>query len=1151
MTKFLRCALVVFVLVLLLGLAYESIRTGSATAAPGRPVAFQVQTPTATAGPIATQIHNQPAVTTVTTPTLSLLHNTYRVTLGPSPGFVVYLTAEGADIANVSAAVLGLSGPQGQFWPARFSSVEEVQVGHGHLTTLELRAEPGEPLPPFGTFTANLRLSALNQPTQSLPISLEIVPADRAELLVESPGVVHVSDGSSFIVPISARYAAARNVQGRILRLVNQDGQSVASDLIIVTVRPATIAPDMTGSLEFTFDSQRKNMLSSGVYTTTLLLTAENAPPLVNDLTLDVTNPLAPMPGPVVQWELQASQIRARIDARTAETSFGLLFVNRIDITQPLSTTLVSLARQNGSLVVPGDFMAEQISDACELPPGLSRQYRCYSIKLVPIQQRPLAQGVYTGTLRLESGGATKTVSFTLELPASELFVSAPRQGQGNPHVQISLTRWGIPGLRLLWEQSPSLKAPTPLLITTRDGLGQLRDLTITDAGVTSNAGSGGTVHFNPSSGFVSPLTPTLASQMIVQGIRGMGVFSGSALIRSPDLGTPQTLDLTVNVTDAFVWPLLMIALGVGLASFLARRLDKSQNPEYQTILIEDLRREADLAQTGVSDPPVEVREVEATINTLLKEAERLVRRGDYTEAAQKREQAGKELEKLKLLYDICRTRGKIAAEWPHGPNLSQQIPSRLYHRLLGDDSATGMLKAAIVLAMAGKLEEGKTKLREAQDLFASYKAYFKDADERIRQAKSKIEEGGPGWTELQRAQNMFEELRFEDALVQANLALRLAAEETVRKAEGTMKEGDKGRDDLQKAVTSLERSDFVGALDSARAALQGLLETRRGAIPQPLVDLLAIKERPYRSVLMLGAMIGERPRITIYCLTPEKYRYLGEELLFRASLSPEQAGCTYRWTFNGETLQSDQPDQRYTFPIKAIGGTAPVEHTIEVKALVNNKEVAANTRKLPLKLPEFCIRCLDREEDQVAGVPLNFIVVRVSQLSDQQPSEQRFNFKWSVPSGTLATPQTPDNCPAMQYIFKRSGSYPISVRLELKGSNPQASEESTKTISTTFTVRESRVQRAEREYQRGQHLATWMVFLIASLSGLIYIEFFRTTFGTLQDYIQAFLWGAGLDVARRGFPQAVVPVFQRIADAFKGKGGGVTPAGGSAEAKS
>ncbi len=561
------------------------------------------------------------------------------------------LTTMGKNVPGVTADIFGLESQSGAtFWPIYLHSPNSVTVTAGIVTTLiMMNTVSGTMLPPFGTFTGALRVNVASDETESYSVTLEFVPEDWAELLVDVEDPVHLNGDAPIEIRVAARYNDAKNVQARVTQLVDSASQPLPAGFIVSPTRSEAIDKNASQTIALELDPNGlKSTLRGGeVYTATVLLTADNAPTVVRKVRLNVA-------GPGAVWRLETPRVTPRFGSDWQAVAFDLWFtaqggVQAAEDTLP-ELTLTALTDRNGRSILADTtpIAGTQLEGHQD---GLLDQGWNFEPRFA---SEPLSQGVYTGVVRLVMEDVIQPITFTLEVPQRDLTLALPKGTDGTSQVKLSFVRllpcslevcsqlsqtlqnwvrglfgshnsdgfWSI-GSRELYlapeigfSRPESLVIPPANLVKPQGGLGQIMFQTMTATPTatptptvteTPTAESASGVAAGPVEGQIRTATPTPTAgdfpgaaagwpvMLSLSGVGATGIYTGVTEIRAPDLASPKPLNVTVVVTDLLVWPFLFIGLGVVVSAWLSRRLNPETNPEYQRLRNEELRKKIEL----------------------------------------------------------------------------------------------------------------------------------------------------------------------------------------------------------------------------------------------------------------------------------------------------------------------------------------------------------------------------------------------------------------------------------------------------------------------------------------------------------------------------------------------------------------------------
>lgn len=123
------------------------------------------------------------------------------------------------------------------------------------------------------------------------------------------------------------------------------------------------------------------------------------------------------------------------------------------------------------------------------------------------------------------------------------------------------------------------------------------------------------------------------------------------------------------------------------------------------------------------------------------------------------------------------------------------------------------------------------------------------------------------------------------------------------------------------------------------------------------------------------------------------------------------------------------------------------------------------------------------------------------------------------IESGTLNTAE-------FSTTLKDAGDYQLTV--DISG----GPEDGHWPISKMITVSKSIIDLEAESVKRRQLWATVLASIIATMGGMVAVNVFDVTYGTLQNYVVAFIWGAGVEVAG-GSMASWSPLVNRIVKLF------------------
>lgn len=285
------------------------------------------------------------------------------------------------------------------------------------------------------------------------------------------------------------------------------------------------------------------------------------------------------------------------------------------------------------------------------------------------------------------------------------------------------------------------------------------------------------------------------------------------------------------------------------------------------------------------------------------------------------------------------------------------------------------------------------------------------------------------------------------------------------------------------------------------------------------------------------------KPEYELRCLSPANGQRSGTPYLAGETLSfavVEQTtgqlapNSKYEWSLNNKPLDSCRGAT--CNHVLAIG--AAKEHTITVKFTASDH---AHTLEYPFTITQPELRIHITPDQRHAEERLYCQIERQTARNDFVPLQQdglAFDWLVSVRERTgryRRMTDTPHAGSTWSWTPAQPGEYRIECTVKVsEAANPENA--SISVPPNELSVSPSLLTLARRTYRKGQRWASVGTFIIASLAGVAYVVFVNPTFGSLQEYLLAFLWGAGVDQARRGMPAGVTAVLQRFTNWLSGK---------------
>jgi hypothetical protein len=276
--------------------------------------------------------------------------------------------------------------------------------------------------------------------------------------------------------------------------------------------------------------------------------------------------------------------------------------------------------------------------------------------------------------------------------------------------------------------------------------------------------------------------------------------------------------------------------------------------------------------------------------------------------------------------------------------------------------------------------------------------------------------------------------------------------------------------------------------------------------------------------------------QLAVRCVTEERFRRIDEPIRFELW---DERLLARRFKETGDVEWAVEPAQgKYTITDQTDDkkGHAAVltfqeEGQYTVHATMSGREIEPT--RVRIDNPLFSLECStdpsDRrvEEDVVFKVKLEHTTTGLGRRG--------YSYKWTIRKRGKATsekPPTKPNRPTISYVFDSEGWYTVSVIVNDDRTGFNDTE-----LELELRVRISWVSELRLRSRRRKLWALAISAGIALLGGSLAIKAFAPTFGSLQEYLIAMLWGAGVQVTAAGASWGILTApFKALVSGAAGK---------------
>jgi len=271
---------------------------------------------------------------------------------------------------------------------------------------------------------------------------------------------------------------------------------------------------------------------------------------------------------------------------------------------------------------------------------------------------------------------------------------------------------------------------------------------------------------------------------------------------------------------------------------------------------------------------------------------------------------------------------------------------------------------------------------------------------------------------------------------------------------------------------------------------------------------------------------ILEAPQFEIVPIVDEKYYVAREPLRFKIVETTgyekwkEEVIDDIQWFANPSTDIMISGESQKQLQMVAICEQAG-SYKIEAKVNWKGREIITAVLKAPLEIEDRVIEITYDAKVPRAKSRIQFEVRLTSPTQSEEPFKNFTQYAWTF-SDDPKNPVTKTDSD-IERFFDEPGEKTITVAL---------SNSFTEQATLQLGIEESALTLANKKYKDQQSRSRIIGYVIGVLGGWIAVAAFGETFGSLKDYIVAFLWGAGVNATLTG----VGPITSHVAKIFPAK---------------
>jgi hypothetical protein len=601
-------------------------------------------------------------------------------------------------------------------------------------------------------------------------------------------------------------------------------------------------------------------------------------------------------------------------------------------------------------------------------------------------------------------------------------------------------------------------------------------------------------VEIEPIETAVEPRKVTdLAVTTDLSGTERVGVYTGTLHITSRDLPQPKSVDIKLTVRHLFLIPIGVIGAGV-LIGFIILWLRDPENDPYLVRL--DMR---DLSRRLAQEKGVIPKTIAQDVQALLDEASIFLRARLIPQARAKVDEA---IAQLKRYDNLCvKIRGLEAKIKSGQPGYKDLEAAR---KALRD----GELKIAETHAgEAEKLHQAAETVKQQIDVVIE--AIVKASTDPSHQNCSFCKDARD-WLDAQR------KMLSADSTLDDVDDLRQAVEKKQSEVDGhlTRTETEREFDGLFAQLSALEYDALTDAIPELSGLRDQLDATLSPLQMQVLRDGITYRKTDLEARAADRAGYQPPPPLLkiklpgpIWTNTPAHFALHVARTDDEPDPSAYHSGTQFTWSVT--------PSADFT----STTGTE-VDITFQDTG-IHRVAVYTNTSKPPVAQAFVDAHELSIEPDATiqAREPVPFWLAVDGTPVSLDPAYKKYTYAWTAryTGGAGAKkkhgPLNPvqDGKPTAQFEFPDRGKVKMCVGLLLDDKKVAS------TSRDDLKIAKSDLERIADGYHRRQVWLSVLSFIVATLGGMVAMKTFRPAFGALEDYVSAFLWGAGVNVTAQG----------------------------------
>lgn len=1054
-----------------------------------------------------------------------------------TPEITLMVYSRFTDTVDAQITAVGVTDADGNELSTDFVGSSDKSLARGQVTQMVVDLDPDK-MPGPGTYTIQFALSApgSTQPVQETKVILiiEAPPKeDQATIEILNEELVAKFNRTDLTATLGLHLEVSQTTASNvkvILKEVHPGEKVVLLDFFDAWTQPEL--PVAATPHSVTLVVHPRQLSAAGWYTATVLVTADNAAPVEAPVKLMAREAKLE----ILDEDLVFESTRSRDDPLLVDFCLKVTGANAEGVQVSLKTVKVGEKEVAVATDFKEDWYIQKGQQELGQPEALEMDQTWTFVQPLVPRELP-GPGVYkiTVVVEAENASAKAEKDLTLILPTPTL-VANPSKLELR-RCWPDWTHWD--GLRWRWFMGflgcGSMQEGFTLRTVGEDDVVADARLASTLPRNTAGRPLSDQVQFVDTEGISLP--DITVRHEPPQEIRvslhlpgpGAGAYSGAIYVESPDLASPHTVDVTVKVRHLILLPILIIAAGVGATTWISHRRDPKRDRHALRERMFRLRGKLDEQE----DFPEALRD---KVQKALIDAAQKIRERRWEEAGTKLDEADRVLQAYKTARNLLNgLETKISSADPGRVVLDRALAElKLGKTAAATELATRAQKlfseGVVLLKEIGELAKDIEDHTEGPPPCAEVKVKLKrqrkDIEEHIRTKEFSYD------LVKQRIRDLGDRFYDHDALCWAKAMASRGGRLQARWDPGVLEQSGPYRGD----ITSLEDLIFAMAEGSplSNGSIEGLRNWAASGTDLPPVEeaRALVREGSLPEVEFEVRQIApdERDLNVGVPVTLKVMKRIGQIRPREAIPEGDREAYSIQWPQfrdSEATYQSGGSGTEAVIVFKKPGSHKVVpEVTVEEK---DDRGQTTGTRRGQVRgktvtIPETEIVCTTPEEWRLAEGDVCFEVLP---FAGQDTTRRKYSYAWTFTDGKSVNTAEPWS----QHPFGGEGEYAIQVTVRDAHKVVIGWD-----VLESLTIHPSAKAQEEREkglFRRQQWWVSGFSVVIACLGGAIATKAFDATFGSLLEYLVAFLWGAGVKATAESV--TLGPLANRIAQLWGG----------------